>query len=82
MREYKTKLGQGGRIVIPAEYRESLSLRPGDEVLIRLEEEEVRILTRGRAVKRAQAVVRRYIPEGVELVDQLLADRLDEVDDA
>ena len=79
MPEIKTKLGEGGRVVIPAEYRKTLGLKPGDEVILLLEEGEVRLLTPQRAVQRAQALVRRYIPEGRGLVDELLRERRNEV---
>ena len=68
-------MGQGGRIVIPANYRKALGLKPGDVVVLALEEEEVRIITPSRAVQRAQALVRRYVPEGRSLVEELLAER-------
>ncbi len=42
--EIKIRLAEGGRIVIPAEYREALGIRPGDEVILRLEEGQARIL--------------------------------------
>jgi AbrB family looped-hinge helix DNA binding protein len=75
MPETKTRIGEGGRVVIPAEYRRTLGLKPGDEVLLLLEEGEVRLLTPQRAVQRAQALVRRYIPEGRGLVEELLQQR-------
>jgi AbrB family looped-hinge helix DNA binding protein len=78
MTDIKTKLGEGGRVVIPAEYRKTLGLKPGDEVVLLLEEGEVRLLTPQRAVQRAQALVRRYIPEGRGLVGELLQGRRDE----
>jgi AbrB family looped-hinge helix DNA binding protein len=75
MPEVKTKLAEGGRIVIPAEYRQALGLRTGDSVILRLEDGEVRIFTPRQAIKRAQAIVRRYIPEGRSLSDELIAER-------
>ena len=78
MSETKTKLGEGGRLVIPAEYRKALGLQPGDEVILVLEEGEVRLLTPQRAVQRAQALVRHYIPEGRDLAEELLRERRDE----
>lgn len=78
MSEIKTKLGEGGRLVIPAEYRKALGLKPGDEVVLVLEEGEVRLLTLRRAIQRAQALVRRYIPEGRRLTEELLQNRREE----
>lgn len=74
----KTKLGEGGRLVIPARYRKVLGLKPGDEVLLVLIDGEVRVLTPQRAVQRAQALVRRYIPKGRRLAEELLRERRDE----
>ena len=75
MNEVKTKLAEGGRIVIPAAYRQALGLHVGDEVILRLEDGEVRIFTRYQAIRRAQELVRRYIPEERSLADELIAER-------
>lgn len=75
MLEIRTKLAEGGRIVIPAEYRQALGLQIGDEVILRLEDGEVRVFTPGQAIRRAQELVRRYIPEGRSLSDELIAER-------
>jgi AbrB family looped-hinge helix DNA binding protein len=69
------RIADGGRLVIPAEYRRRLGLEPGDEVIMRIEDGELRILTRAEAVKRAQAVVRQHVKKGRSLVDELSAER-------
>jgi len=45
MIQIKTKLAEGGRIVIPPEYRQALGLRIGDEVILRLEDGTLRLFT-------------------------------------
>ena len=70
-----TKIAEGGRLVIPAEHRRELGLEVGDEVIIRVVEGELRILTRGEAVKRAQGLVRRSVKGNRSLVDELSAER-------
>ena len=75
MAAIKTKLGKGGRVVIPADYRKMLGIEPGDEVIVSFKDGEVRITTVMGAIKRAQAIVRRYVPEGVSLVDELIRER-------
>jgi AbrB family looped-hinge helix DNA binding protein len=60
----KTKLGQSGRIVIPAEYRRKLGLKSGDEIIMHLDEAGLHIYTPAQAIARAQALVRRSVPEG------------------
>ena len=76
--DVRTKLGQGGRVVLPAEYRRKLGLKPGDDLIMVLEEGEVRVLTPARAVQRAQALVRRHIPAERRLSEELLRERREE----
>jgi AbrB family looped-hinge helix DNA binding protein len=71
----KTRLGPDGRIVIPAGFRESLGLKDGDVLFARLENGEIVLLTPKAAMLRAQAIVRRFIPDNVSLVDELIEDR-------
>ena len=78
MGDIKTKLGNGGRLVIPAKYRKALDLKPGDEVVLLLDKNEIRIMGAHQAIKQAQAIVRRYIPEGRSLSDELIQERREE----
>ena len=71
----RTKVTQGGRIVIPAEMRRRLGIEVGEDVSIALDGESLRIVTQKESIKRAQALVRKLIPEDVSLVDELIADR-------
>jgi antitoxin PrlF len=71
----KTIIREGGRLVIPSAYRKALGLKPGDEVLLILEEGEIRIISARRAVTRAQSLVRRYIPQDKYLSAELILER-------
>ncbi len=75
MRGTNTKIAEGGRVVIPAEHRRQLGLEIGDEVIVRVEGGELRILTRAEAIKRAQEKVRRHVKGSRSLVDELSAER-------
>ncbi len=75
MDEIKTRLGKGGRLVLPAKYRRTLGVSPGDEVIMVLEGEEVRILTRQQAIRRAQSLVKRHVAEGRRLSQELIEER-------
>jgi AbrB family looped-hinge helix DNA binding protein len=75
MQTTRVKVAEGGRVVIPAEYRKQLGLRPGDNVILQLDDGEIRLYTVREAIRRAQEMVRRYVPEGVSLVDELIAER-------
>lgn len=69
------ELGAGGRVVIPAPFRAALGMKPGDKLTIRLEGNELRIYTRREGIRRVREMIGKYIPEGVSLVDELIAER-------
>lgn len=71
----RLRLNQNGRIVIPAAIREAVGLKRGQELILWAEKGEVRITTAARRARRAQELVRKYVPEGVSLSDELIADR-------
>lgn len=79
MRSIKTHLNAGGRLVIPATYRKALGLKPGDDVVLVLEEHEVRLVPPRQAVKHAQTLVRQYVSKDRTLADELIQDRRQEV---
>jgi len=81
-RQTTTTLGAGGRVVIPTDYRKALNLEPGDEVMVTLEAEGVRIMSVAHAVSRAQALVRPYVGAGRSLSEELIAERREESDGA
>ncbi|MCH2245811.1 MAG: AbrB/MazE/SpoVT family DNA-binding domain-containing protein [Crocosphaera sp.] len=76
MTDYRTttKITDGGRIVIPAEYRRALALNTGDDVILTLEEGTIRILPRTEALRRAQEIVTRYTSYQ-ELATELIEER-------
>ena len=76
----KVRLGPDGRVVIPAGFREALGLSEGDTLIASLVDGELHLLTIEAAVRKAQAIVRQFVPEGVSLVDELLQDRRREVE--
>ncbi|MBO6639547.1 MAG: AbrB/MazE/SpoVT family DNA-binding domain-containing protein [Roseitalea sp.] len=68
-------MGAAGRLVIPADLRELLAIGEGDEVSLSIEDGALVMRTRAGELARARAIVRQYVPEGVSLVDELIADR-------
>lgn len=73
----KTKMDTGGRIIIPSHLRHALGLAPGDTVVLHLEEEgeTLRLVPLKTAIRRFQDAVRQLVPEGVNLVDEFIAER-------
>ena len=71
-------MGRSGRIVVPAKFRRALGIRPGDEIVLRLENGSIRMIPLRQAVNLAQKTVRQYVPEGTSLVDALIQARREE----
>jgi AbrB family looped-hinge helix DNA binding protein len=75
MREAKLRIAANGRVVIPAPMRAALGLRGGGAIIARLVDGAVVLESQDAAVRRAQAMVGRYLPSGSNLVDELIAER-------
>ena len=75
----KARLGEGGRLVIPAALRRRMGLRVGDEVVLLAEGAGLRVLPAAAAVREAQEAVGRYLGQGRKLSEELLSERRDEV---
>ena len=73
--ETRLRINENGRVVIPASFRKALGVKPGDEVILSIEEDELRITTMKRRIERAQRRARQYVKPGVSLVDELIAER-------
>jgi len=80
MNETRVKISKGGRVVIPAEYRKALGLQTGDEVLMRLDKEGLRLFTLNQVIRQAQEMVHRYVPKERSLVDELITERHQEAE--
>lgn len=81
MKTVRVRLGKGGRLVIPADYRKALGLREGDEVMVQLAGDELRVFAVRRAVRYAQEVVRQYVAADRSLADELIRERRQEAAD-
>jgi AbrB family looped-hinge helix DNA binding protein len=73
--ETRTRVNENGRVVIPASYRKALGIKAGDEVILRMEDDELRITTMKRRIERARRRIRQYVKPGVSLADELIAER-------
>ena len=72
----KFTVGPGGRVLIPAAIRATLGVQEGDVLVASMSHGELRLMSMATAVKRAQVLVRQYLPEGSQsMVDELIAER-------
>jgi AbrB family looped-hinge helix DNA binding protein len=74
----KTRLSADGGIVIPADIREQLGVKPGDPVLMEVEGEVLRIESYPTRIARIQRELAHLIVPGVSIADELIAERREE----
>ena len=75
MADVRLRVNENGRVVLPAAFRKALNIRPGDQVLARLEDDEVRITTLKHRIEQAQRHLRQFVKPGRSLADELIAER-------
>ena len=75
MTSHTVRLDSTGRVLIPVAVRRALGLGAGSDLLLRLREGGVELMTVSAAVREAQRLVRKRVPTGRKLVDDLLRER-------
>ena len=74
----KTRVTEGGRIVIPARFRNALGIRVGKNVTMTLKNGTLQITTRDEAFRRIEEMMRDKIRPGRSVVDELIKERREE----
>ena len=74
----KARVDEAGRIVIPAEFRKALGIKPGDGMSMIIEDDGIKLMTMEQVVKWAQKGL--GLPVPYSLVDELLRERREEAD--
>jgi len=69
------RLVSGGRLQIPARVRRELGLKDGDAVRMEIVDGELRVRPYRDVLAEISARLRQYVPEGVSLSEELIADR-------
>jgi AbrB family looped-hinge helix DNA binding protein len=78
-RPVTTRLNENGRIVIPAALRDKMGVKPGDAVLMEVEDGVLRVEAHMARIRRIQEELKPYAPKDGTLVsDQLIAERREE----
>jgi AbrB family looped-hinge helix DNA binding protein len=75
MASQAVKIIDGGKLIIPAAFRRKLGIDTGDTVVLEMEEDGLHVRSLSSAVRRAQEIVREFVPEEVSLADELIAER-------
>jgi bifunctional DNA-binding transcriptional regulator/antitoxin component of YhaV-PrlF toxin-antitoxin module len=68
-------MGANGRLVIPARLRAALKMERGGALVASVENGAIRLEPLAEVIRRVQANVRRYVPEGSDLAAELSEDR-------
>jgi AbrB family looped-hinge helix DNA binding protein len=76
--ESRVKIDRGGRLVIPANFRKALGIQNGDEIVLHLEDDSIRLISQQEAIRKAQASVKKYTHSSGSLVENLIAERREE----
>lgn len=73
----RLKIDQAGRVVIPADMRTAMMVKPGDEVSAEVADGELRIIAPRVAIRRLQEIGKKWqaAHPGVDLVQDLIAER-------
>jgi antitoxin PrlF len=71
----RTRIGAGGRIVIPHEMREALDVQEGDDLLLEVDEQGLHVRSVRHAVKSVQQTIAKYVKPGRSLSAELIAER-------
>ena len=74
----ETRMTKEGRVLIPAEFRRSLGLRPDEPLQIYAVDGELRIVSRLQGIRRAQAIAAKYKQPDHSVVDEFITEKRDE----
>jgi AbrB family looped-hinge helix DNA binding protein len=70
-----TKIDRTGRILIPLKVRRELGLTENTDLILRVENGELRMHTRETALRRARQRLKKLKKPGESVVDEFLAER-------
>ena len=68
-------IGEDGSLILPPSLLAAAGISQGGAVLARFDDDEIKLVTPEATTRKIQAEVRKFVPEGVSLVDELLKER-------
>jgi bifunctional DNA-binding transcriptional regulator/antitoxin component of YhaV-PrlF toxin-antitoxin module len=78
MGQETTHMSENGRIVLPVAIRRAANIKPREVLTVRVDDEGIHLQTRRQAIRRAQAVVKKYTKGRKGLTDEFLRERREE----
>jgi AbrB family looped-hinge helix DNA binding protein len=74
-RAVHARISPNGRVVIPAAMRSQMGIKPGEDVLMEVEDGVLRIESHRARIRRVQEEFKKYAKPGVLKSDELIAER-------
>ena len=71
----RIEIGPNREVTIPAHILAAAQTGAGKSLLVRFDDDEIKLVTPEATTRKVQAAVRKFVPEGVSLVDELLKER-------
>jgi bifunctional DNA-binding transcriptional regulator/antitoxin component of YhaV-PrlF toxin-antitoxin module len=76
MEQFTLRVDNQGRVLLPSWWRKRAGVDPSTELCAAVTEDGGLVLeTREQGLRRARGLLRKYIPEGAHLSDELIAER-------
>jgi AbrB family looped-hinge helix DNA binding protein len=72
---HRAKADAQGRVLIPADIREAMGVKPGETLILKYQDNELRVLTWDENVRQIQESAAKYSVPGESSVDALIAER-------
>lgn len=72
---WNCRIDTSGRIVLPLPLRTEKQLKSGDELIVTVENGDMVLRTYNQVITRLQAQFSESVPDGVSLVQELIAER-------
>ncbi|HEX4160233.1 MAG TPA: hypothetical protein VHY79_17340 [Rhizomicrobium sp.] len=79
-RAVRVDIGPDGKVRLPRHILDAAGIGPGRHLLVRFDDDEIKLVTPEATTRKIHAWVRKYVPAGVSLVDELREERRHEVE--
>ena len=74
-RAFRVDIGPNGEVRLPKHVLEAAGTGPGRHLLVRFDDDEIKLVTPAATTRKIHTWVRKYVPEGVSLVEELREER-------
>lgn len=71
----RSKIQDGGRLVVPADIRRELGLQTGTDVVLEVVDGSLQVRTMAQVIKQVQDYARQFKREGESVVDEFIAEK-------